>query len=105
MNTESKFRLQLTPEAELGYLVTITSGLVANHHLVTYRQMVKPRPDPADPFYDLERPDGSGELTGAALVTSLVTKLLAELRAQIEADVDAHPERYTNLPADQMPIA
>jgi hypothetical protein len=99
MNTSIKFRLRISPEAQLANLVALASGLLANEGLTTYRH-----PATAEPLQDPVRLNGSAELPGAVLVAALASQVFEELRSRVEADVDEHPKRYTGLPADQMPI-
>ena len=86
MNTEPKFQLKLSPEAELAHLVQITVGLLASGQCIPS----------TGPHVD----NGEGE---SILAMDAARQVLEQLRWDVERCVEEFPERYTV--ADQMPTS
>jgi hypothetical protein len=86
MNTQ--FQIKLTPEAELGHLVTITAGLLASNQCV--------------PSVGPQVANGNGE---PILAKDAARQLLNQLRADVEWNVELEPQNYAGTPADELPTA
>jgi hypothetical protein len=86
----TRFRLRLSPQAELAHLVTLAAGLLASGRFVTSRKN--------DDHHAVDDPDDNidPDDTGGAdfLAVDVAEQLLGQLRASVEADVNYHPERY-----------
>jgi hypothetical protein len=107
MNAESKFRLRLSPEAELELRTTIVAGLLASGQFTYPPEQCEPSDSALEVLrpYELVTPgpDGTQKVTGAMLVTAVAYEIVCQLREDVESEL-SDPERYTSLSA-QMPTS